>query len=103
MIEKDSNRLWETSGAINAKQISPGSSAHCDLRRDSRRSVEDKRLRRRAPLPISRLKSQMKLSVIDDYKTQPPAAGIKNNDMSRIVAIVMKSDTDDHFTPSRSS
>ena len=45
----------------------------------------------------------MKLSVIDDYKTQPPAAGIKNNDMSRIVAIVMKSDTDDHFTPSRSS
>lgn len=35
-------------------------------------------------------KSQLKLSVLDDYKTRPPAPGIKKNDVSLIAAIVMK-------------
>ncbi len=35
-------------------------------------------------------RSQLKLSAIDDYKTRPPKAGIKKNDISIIAAVVMK-------------
>lgn len=35
-------------------------------------------------------RSQLKLSAMDDYKTRPPVAGIKKNDISIIAAIVMK-------------
>lgn len=34
--------------------------------------------------------SQLKVSLLDDYKTRPPAPGIKKNDVSLIAAIVMK-------------
>ncbi len=34
--------------------------------------------------------SQLKIAALDDYKTRPPAPGIKKNDLSLIAAIVMK-------------
>jgi uncharacterized protein DUF481 len=34
--------------------------------------------------------SQLKLTALDDYKTKPPHAGIKKNDVSFIAAVVMK-------------
>jgi putative salt-induced outer membrane protein len=35
-------------------------------------------------------KAQLKLAVLDDYKTRPPRAGIKKNDVSLIAALAMK-------------
>jgi putative salt-induced outer membrane protein YdiY len=35
-------------------------------------------------------RSQLKLSALDDYKTRPPAPGIKKNDIAIIAAVVMK-------------
>jgi putative salt-induced outer membrane protein YdiY len=35
-------------------------------------------------------KSQLKVSAMDDYKTRPPAPGVKKNDISLIAALVMK-------------
>jgi len=96
-VEKDIDRPKTTSGALQAKQLltwkfSPtatvGETAaglwkmndvgdalyHADLSIASDLTAH----------------SQLKLAVMDDYKTRPPAPGIKKNDVSLIAAVVMK-------------
>ena len=97
VVEKDSNRSRETSGAINAKQIytlkfSPtatfGESAAGLWKTND---FGDALYHIEASLASNlTARSQLKLSALDDFKTRPPAPGIKKNDMSLIAAVVMK-------------
>lgn len=97
VVEKDFNRPRESSGAVNAKQIytwkfSPtatfGETAAGLWKTDD---FGDALYHVEASLASNlTARSQLKLAVLDDFKTRPPAPGIKKNDTSLIAAIVMK-------------
>src|SRR5262249_40600796 len=97
VIEKDIGVSRETGGAVNAKQIltwklSPtatfGETA-AGLWKTA--DFGDALYHFEASLASNvTAKSQVKLSALDDYKTRPPKAGIKKNDISIIAAVVMK-------------
>ena len=97
VVEKDVNRSRESSGAINAKQLytwkfSPTASlgeTAAGLWKTN--DFGDALYHVEASLASNlTARSQLKLAVLDDFKTRPPAPGIKKNDTSLIAAIVMK-------------
>jgi putative salt-induced outer membrane protein len=97
VIEKDDGFSRETSGAINAKQIytlkfSPTATfGETAAGLWKTKDFGDALYHVEASLASNlTARSQLKLTVLDDYKTKPPAAGIKKNDTSLIAAIVMK-------------
>jgi putative salt-induced outer membrane protein YdiY len=97
VVEKDDGFARQTSGALTAKQLltwkfSPtatlGETA-AGLWKTNRFS--DALYHFDASLASElTARSQLKLSVIDDFKTRPPAPGVKKNDVSIIAAVVMK-------------
>ena len=87
----------ETSGAINAKQLltwkfSPTATfGETAAGLWKTKDFGDALYHLEASLASNlTARSQLKLTALDDYKTRPPAAGIKKNDTSLIAAIVMK-------------
>jgi len=97
VVEKDAGLSRETSGAVNAKQLltwkfSPTATlGETAAGLWKTRDFGDALYHLEASLASNlTTKSQLKLSALDDYKTRPPRAGIKKNDMSLIAAIVMK-------------
>ncbi|HKO00162.1 MAG TPA: DUF481 domain-containing protein [Thermoanaerobaculia bacterium] len=97
VVEKDAGLSRETSGAVNAKQLltwkfSPTATlGETAAGLWKTRDFGDALYHLEASLASNlTAKSQLKLSALDDYKTRPPRAGIKKNDMSLIAAIVMK-------------
>jgi putative salt-induced outer membrane protein len=97
VVEKDAGLSRETSGAINAKQLltwkfSPTATlGETAAGLWKTRDFGDALYHLEASLASNlTAKSQLKLSALDDYKTRPPKAGIKKNDVSLIAAIVMK-------------
>jgi len=97
VVEKDIGLARETSGAINAKQLltwkfSPTATfgetaAGLWKTNDFGDALYHVEVSLASNLTA---RSQLKLSALDDYKTKPPAAGIKKNDVSIIAAVVMK-------------
>ncbi|PYQ59563.1 MAG: hypothetical protein DMF58_11270 [Acidobacteria bacterium] len=97
VVEKDAGLSRETSGAVNAKQLltwkfSPTATlGETAAGLWKTRDFGDALYHLEASLASNlTARSQLKLSALDDYKTRPPRAGIKKNDMSLIAAIVMK-------------
>ncbi|HJT18153.1 MAG TPA: DUF481 domain-containing protein [Thermoanaerobaculia bacterium] len=97
VIEKDNGLSRETSGAINAKQLltykfSPTATfGETAAGLWKTKDFGDALYHLEASLASNlTARSQLKLSALDDYKTKPPAAGIKKNDVSIIAAVVMK-------------
>ena len=97
VVEKDAGLSRETSGAVNAKQLltwkfSPTATlGETAAGLWKTRDFGDALYHLEASLASNlTAKSQLKLSALDDYKTRPPRAGIKKNDVSLIAAIVMK-------------
>lgn len=97
VVEKDAGLTRQTSGALTAKQLltwkfSPtatlGESAAALWKTNH---FGDALYHFEASLASDlTAKSQLKLAALDDYKTRPPAPGIKKNDISIIAAVVMK-------------
>ena len=97
VIEKDAGLSRETSGALTAKQLltwkfSPTATVgEVASGLWKTKAFGDALYHFEASLASDlTARSQLKLSMIDDYKTRPPAAGIKKNDVSLIAAVVMK-------------
>jgi putative salt-induced outer membrane protein len=97
VIEKDIGLTRETSGAINAKQLltwkfSPTATfGETAAGLWKTKDFGDALYHLEASLASNlTARSQLKLTAMDDYKTKPPAAGIKKNDVSIIAAVVMK-------------
>jgi putative salt-induced outer membrane protein len=97
VIEKDSGLSRDTSGAINAKQLltwklSPTATfGETAAGLWKTKDFGDALYHVEASIASNlTARSQLKLSALDDYKTKPPAAGIKKNDISIIAAVVMK-------------
>src|SRR5438132_464817 len=97
VVEKDAGLSRETSGAVNAKQLltwkfSPTATlGETAAGLWKTRDFGDALYHLEASLASNlTTKSQLKLSALDDYKTRPPKAGDKKNDVSLIAAIVMK-------------
>jgi len=97
VVEKDAGLSRETSGAVNAKQLLTWKFSPTAILGETAaglwktRDFGDALYHLEASLASNlTAKSQLKLSALDDYKTRPPRAGIKKNDMSLIAAIVMK-------------
>jgi len=97
VVEKDAGLSRETSGALQAKQIltwkfSPTATlGETAAGLWKTKSLGDALYHFEGSLASSLTpRSQLKLSILDDYKTRPPAPGIKKNDVSLIAAIVMK-------------
>jgi len=97
VVEKDIGLTRETSGAVNAKQLltwkfSPTATfGETAAGLWKTKDFGDALYHLEASLASNlTARSQLKLTALDDYKTRPPAAGIKKNDTSLIVAIVMK-------------
>lgn len=97
VVEKDAGLSRETSGALSAKQLltwkfSP--TATFDEKASGlwkTKSLGDALYHLEASLASNlTTRSQLKLSILDDFKTRPPSAGVKKNDVSLIAAIVMK-------------
>jgi putative salt-induced outer membrane protein YdiY len=96
-IEKDSGLARETSGALTAKQLltwkfSPTATiGEIASGLWKTKSLGDALYHVEGSLASDlTAKSQLKVSAMDDYKTRPPKAGIKKNDISIIAALVMK-------------
>jgi putative salt-induced outer membrane protein YdiY len=97
IVERDIGLRRETSGALTAKQLftrklSPtatiGETAAGLWKTNS---LGDALYHLDASLASNlTTRTQLKLSALDDFKTSPPAPGIKKNDVSLIAAIVMK-------------
>lgn len=97
VVEKDAGLSRETSGAVTAKQLltwkfSPTATVgEVASGLWKTKAFGDALYHFEASLASDlTTRSQLKLSAIDDYKTRPPAAGIKKNDISIIAAVVMK-------------
>ena len=97
VMERDIGIPRETSGAVNAKQLfswklSPTATiTETAAGLWKTKSFGDALYHFDASLASTlTTRTQLKLSALDDYKTRPPAPGIKKNDVSMIAAIVMK-------------
>ena len=97
VIEKDEGLSRETSGAVNAKQLLTWKFSPTATLGESvaglwkTKDFGDALYHIEASLASNlTARSQLKLTVLDDYKTKPPRAGIKKNDVSLIAAVVMK-------------
>ena len=97
VIEKDAGLARETSGAVTAKQLltwkfSPTATVgEVASGLWKTKAFGDALYHFEASLASDlTTRSQLKLSLLDDYKTRPPAAGVKKNDVSIIAAVVMK-------------
>jgi putative salt-induced outer membrane protein len=97
VVEKDTGLTRETSGAVNAKQLftwkfSPTATfGETAAGLWKTKDFGDALYHLEASLASNlTAHSQLKLSALDDYKTKPPHAGIKKNDVSLIAAVVMK-------------
>ncbi len=97
VVEKDSGLPKQTSGAVTAKQLltwkfSPTATLG-EVASGLWKSKDfgDALYHVEGSLASDLTKkSQLKVSAIDDYKTRPPAPGVKKNDISLIAALVMK-------------
>ena len=96
-LEKDSGLDRQTSGALQARQVltwkfSPTATfGETAAGLWKTKDFGDALYHVEASLASNlTARSQLKLSALDDYKTKPPAAGIKKNDISIIAAVVMK-------------
>jgi putative salt-induced outer membrane protein YdiY len=97
VVEKDTGFSRETSGAVNAKQLLTWKFSPTATFGESvaglwkTNDFGDALYHVEASLASNlTAHSQLKLSALDDYKTKPPHAGIKKNDVSLIAALVMK-------------
>jgi putative salt-induced outer membrane protein YdiY len=97
VVERDTGRPSETSGAITAKQLfthkisSTATIGETASGLWKTKSLGDALYHVEASMAGNlTTRTQMKLSALDDYNTRPPAPGIKKNDVSIIAAIVMK-------------
>jgi putative salt-induced outer membrane protein YdiY len=97
VVEKDAGFARETSGAITARQLltwkfSPTATVgEVASGLWKTKAFGDALYHFEASLASDLTpRSQLKLSAMDDYKTRPPAAGVKKNDISIIAAVVMK-------------
>jgi putative salt-induced outer membrane protein len=97
VIEKDTGLARDTSGALNAKQIltwklSPTATVgETAAGLWKTKDFSDALYHFEASLASNlTARSQLKLSLLDDYKAKPAKTGIKKNDVSLIAAIVMK-------------
>ena len=97
VVERDSGFARTTSGALQARQLltwkfSPTASlSQTAAGLWKTKSLGDALYHLEASLASSLTpKTQLKLSALDDYKTRPPRAGIKKNDVSIIAAFAMK-------------
>ena len=97
VIEKDEGLSRETSGAVNAKQLLTWKFSPTATFGESvaglwkTKDFGDALYHLEASLASNlTAHSQLKLTALDDYKTKPPHAGIKKNDVSLIAAVVMK-------------
>jgi len=97
VIEKDAGLARETSGAITAKQLMTWKFSPTATLGEvasglwKTKSFGDALYHFEASLASDlTTRSQLKVSFMDDYKTRPPHAGIKKNDVSLIAALVMK-------------
>ena len=97
VVEKDAGLSRETSGALTARQLltwkfSPTATlGEVASGLWKTKSLGDALYHVEASLASDiTAKSQLKVSAMDDYKTRPPAPGIKKNDISLIAALVMK-------------
>jgi putative salt-induced outer membrane protein YdiY len=97
VIEKDEGLSRETSGAVNAKQLLTWKFSPTATFGESvaglwkTKDFGDALYHLEASLASNlTAHSQLKLTALDDYKTKPPHAGIKKNDVSFIAAVVMK-------------
>ena len=97
VVEKDAGLARETSGALTAKQLltwkfSPTATVgEVASGLWKTKAFGDALYHFEASIASDlTTRSQLKLSAMDDYKTRPPAAGIKKNDLSIIAAVVMK-------------
>lgn len=97
VIEKDTGLARETSGAVNAKQLLTWKFSPTATFGErvaglwKTKDFGDALYHLEASLASNlTAHSQLKLSALDDYKTKPPRAGIKKNDVSLIAALVMK-------------
>ena len=97
VVEKDTGLARETSGAVNAKQLFTWKFSPTATFGESvaglwkTKDFGDALYHLEASLASNlTAHSQLKFSALDDYKTKPPRAGIKKNDVSFIAAVVMK-------------
>ncbi len=97
VVEKDAGLSRETSGALQAKQLLTWKFSPTATLGESAaglwktKSLGDALYHFEGSLASTlTARSQLKVSILDDYKTRPPAPGIKKNDVSLIAAIVMK-------------
>jgi len=97
VIEKDEGLARETSGAVNAKQLFTWKFSPTATFGESvaglwkTKDFGDALYHLEASLASNlTAHGQLKFSALDDYKTKPPRAGIKKNDVSLIAAVVMK-------------
>jgi putative salt-induced outer membrane protein YdiY len=97
VVEKDAGLARDTSGALQTKQLLTWKFSPTATLGESvaglwkTKSLGDALYHLEASLASNlTARSQLKVSVLDDYKTRPPAPGIKKNDVSLIAAIVMK-------------
>ena len=97
VVEKDAGLTRETSGALTARQLltwkfSPTATlGEIASGLWKTKSLGDALYHVEASLASDITpKSQLKVSAMDDYKTRPPAPGVKKNDISLIAALVMK-------------
>ncbi len=97
VVEKDAGHARETSGALTARQLltwkfSPTATlGEVASGLWKTKAFGDALYHFEGSLASDlTTRSQLKLSAIDDYKTRPPAPGVKKNDISIIAAVVMK-------------
>jgi len=97
VVEKDAGLSRETSGALQAKKLLTWKFSPTATLGESAaglwktKSLGDALYHFEGSLASTlTARSQLKVSILDDYKTRPPAPGIKKNDVSLIAAIVMK-------------
>jgi putative salt-induced outer membrane protein YdiY len=97
VVEKDAGHARETSGAVTARQLltwkfSPTATlGEVASGLWKTKAFGDALYHFEGSLASDLTKrSQLKFSAMDDYKTRPPAPGIKKNDISIIAAVVMK-------------
>jgi putative salt-induced outer membrane protein len=97
VVEKDAGLARETSGAVQARQLltwkfSPTATlGETAAGLWKTKDFGDALYHLEGSLASSlTTRSELKLSILDDFKTRPPAPGVKKNDVSLIAAIVMK-------------
>lgn len=97
VVEKDAGHARDTSGALTARQLltwkfSPTATlGEVAAGLWKTKAFGDALYHFEGSLASDlTARSQLKLSAIDDYKTRPPAPGVKKNDISIIAAVVMK-------------